>query len=54
MTRTCAGVMIGRGHVAGPCPALSYVERAISVLTFFFFFSKKKKLKTYKEQYVYK
>jgi hypothetical protein len=23
-------VMIGRGHLAGPCPALSYVERAIS------------------------
>jgi hypothetical protein len=28
-------VMIGRGQLAGPCPALSYVERAISILTFF-------------------
>jgi hypothetical protein len=25
-------VMIGRGHLPGPCPALSYVERTISVL----------------------
>jgi len=29
--------MIGRGHLTGPCPALSYVERAILVLLFFFF-----------------
>jgi len=28
--------MIGRGHLAGPCLALSYVERAISVLEYFF------------------
>jgi hypothetical protein len=28
--------MIGRGHPAGPCPTLSYVERVISVLAFFF------------------
>jgi len=39
------GVMTGRGHLAGPCPALSYVERAISVLEYFFFFQKKKNLK---------
>jgi hypothetical protein len=34
--------MIGRGHLAGPCLALSYVERAISDLEYFYFFSKKK------------
>jgi hypothetical protein len=32
------GDMIGRGNPAGPCPALSYVERAISVLMLFFVF----------------
>jgi len=36
--------MIGRGQLAEPCPALSYVERAISVLTFFL----KKKIKNFK------
>jgi hypothetical protein len=41
--------MIGRGHLVGPCPALSYVERAISVLTFFFS-KKKKKLKILKKK----
>ncbi|XP_062162246.1 proline-rich extensin-like protein EPR1 [Alnus glutinosa] len=35
--------MIGRGHLAGPCPALSYVERAI--FSFNVFLKKKKKLK---------
>jgi hypothetical protein len=37
--------MIGRGHLAGPCPALSYVERAMPLLMFFFFKKKKKKKK---------
>jgi hypothetical protein len=31
--------MIGKGHLASPCPALSYVERALSILEF----EKKKK-----------
>jgi hypothetical protein len=33
--------VIGRGHPAGPCPALSYVERAMPVLHFFFLKLKK-------------
>jgi hypothetical protein len=37
--------MIGRGHLTGPCPALSYVERAISLFLTFFFFKEKKELK---------
>jgi hypothetical protein len=47
--------VIGRGHLAGPCPALSYVERAILLLeflTFFFFLfsqkNKKKKIQIFK------
>jgi hypothetical protein len=39
------GVVLGRGHLAGPCTALSYVERAILVLQYFFFQKKKKKKK---------
>jgi hypothetical protein len=44
-TPSSLGEVIGRGHLAGPCPALSYVERAILLLECltFFFFPKKKK-----------
>jgi hypothetical protein len=38
-------VIIGRRHLAETCPALSYVEMAILLLTFFFF---KKKFKNSK------
>jgi hypothetical protein len=39
--------MIGRGHPAGPCPALSYVERGLPVFIFIFlfFYKKIKKIK---------
>jgi hypothetical protein len=40
--------MIGRGHLAGPCPALSYVERAISRFRVFFCLKKKLKIKNFK------